>query len=100
MILWVTLKHDMPSIIRLALFTAAASLLVGCSTTAVLTYTSSGVAGYRINCGGFLGDGDLGSCYQKAGDVCQAQGYRVLQTSLGSLIVECKPNNTDLPVNQ
>lgn len=79
---------------------AFAALVAGCSTTAVPTYTSSGVAGYRINCGGFLGDGDLGSCYQKAGDVCQAQGYRVLQTSLGSLIVECKPNNTDLPVNQ
>lgn len=80
--------------------TSTAFLLAACSTTAVPTYTSSGVAGYRINCGGFLGDGDLGSCYQKAGDLCMAQGYRVLQTSLGSLIVECKPNNTDLPVNQ
>jgi hypothetical protein len=80
---------------------AALTLLVsGCSTTAVPTYTSSGVAGYRINCGGFFGDGDLGSCYQKAGEVCTTQGYRVLQTSLGSVIVECKPNNTDLPVNQ
>lgn len=90
----------MTHITRFASLAVAAFLIASCSTTAVPTYTSSGVAGYRINCGGFLGDGDLGSCYQKAGDVCQAQGYRVLQTSLGSLIVECKPNNTDLPVNQ
>lgn len=85
---------------RFTLLAALATLVTGCSTTATPTFTSSGVAGYRINCGGFLGDGDLGSCYQKAGDLCQAHGYRVLQTSLGSLIVECKPNNTDLPVNQ
>lgn len=90
----------MPYITRYASLALATGLLAGCSTTAAPTYTSSGVAGYRINCGGFLGDGDLGSCYQKAGDLCQSQGYRVLQTSLGSLIVECKPNNTDLPVNQ
>lgn len=90
----------MSLLVKFSLIAALGALAAGCSTTAVPTYTSSGVAGYRINCGGFLGDGDLGSCYQKAGDVCQAQGYRVLQTSLGSLIVECKPNNTDLPVNQ
>jgi hypothetical protein len=90
----------MPQITRFACLAVFASLVIGCSTTAVPTYTSSGVAGYRINCGGFLGDGDLGSCYQKAGDVCMAQGYRVLQTSLGSLIVECKPNDTDLPARQ
>lgn len=90
----------MSHITRFASLALAAGLLTACSTTAAPTYTSSGVAGYRINCGGFLGDGDLGSCYQKAGDLCQSQGYRVLQTSLGSLIVECKPNNTDLPVNQ
>lgn len=80
---------------------ASATLFIaGCSTTALPTYTSSGVAGYRINCGGFFGDGDLGSCYQKAGEVCATRGYRVMQTSLGSIIVECKPNDTDLPVNQ
>lgn len=90
----------MSNLIKLSLITATALLVVGCSTTVAPTYTSSGVAGYRINCGGFFGDGDLGSCYQKAGEVCETRGYRVLQTSLGSVIVECKPNNTDLPVNQ
>jgi hypothetical protein len=90
----------MPYKIKLACFASLTLFISGCSTTAVPTYTSSGVAGYRINCGGFFGDGDLGSCYQKAGEVCTTQGYRVLQTSLGSVIVECKPNNTDLPVNQ
>jgi hypothetical protein len=90
----------MPNLLKFIAPIVSTLFLVACSTTAVPTYTSSGVAGYRINCGGFLGDGDLGSCYQKAGDVCMAQGYRVLQTSLGSLIVECKPNDTDLPVRQ
>lgn len=74
--------------------------MTACSTTVTPTYTSSGASGFRINCGGFFGDGDLGSCYQKAGEVCETRGYRVLQTSLGSVIVECKPNDTDLPVTQ
>lgn len=90
----------MSSSLRLTLLVAFVTLMGGCSTKATPTYTSSGVSGYRINCGGFLGDGDLGSCYQKAGDLCETRGYRVLQTSVGSLIVECKPNTTDLPVNQ
>lgn len=90
----------MSYITRFASLAMAAGLIAGCSTTVAPTYTSSGVAGYRINCGGFFGDGDLGSCYQKAGEVCETRGYRVLQTSLGSVIIECKPNDTDLPVNQ
>lgn len=66
-------------------------MLSACSTTVAPTYTSSGAAGYRINCGGFFGDGDLASCYQKAGETCQEKGYKVLQTSLGSVLVECRP---------
>lgn len=69
---------------------SALVIVAGCSTSATPTYTASGASGYRIACGGFLGDGDLASCYQKAGEICQAAGYRVLQTSLSSLIVECR----------
>lgn len=90
----------MPNLLKLVFFGAITLTISGCSTSVAPTYTSSGVAGYRINCGGFLGDGDLGSCYQKAGEVCETRGYRVMQTSVGSVIVECKPNETDLPVNQ
>ncbi len=66
------------------------TLIAGCTTSATPTYTASGAAGYRIACGGLLGDGDLASCYQKAGEICGSNGYRVLQTSLSSLIVECR----------
>lgn len=65
-------------------------LLAGCHTTATPTYTASGASGYRIACGGFLGDGDLASCYQKAGEMCNVNGYKVLQTSLASLIIQCR----------
>lgn len=69
---------------------ALAGVTAACSTTATPTYTASGSAGYRIACGGLLGDGDLASCYQKAGEICTANGYKVLQTSLASLIVQCR----------
>lgn len=69
---------------------AAALALTGCTTSVNPTYTATGNAGYRLVCGGVFGDGDMGSCYQKAGELCQTQGYRVLQTSVSSLIVECR----------
>lgn len=69
---------------------AAALALTGCATSVNPTYTATGNVGYRLVCGGVFGDGDMGSCYQKAGELCQTQGYRVLQTSVSSLIVECK----------
>ena len=94
------LIFDMSYLTRFSCLAAFAALAAGCSTSATPTYTSSGVAGYRINCGGVFGDGDLGSCYQKAGEVCESRGYRVMQTSLGSVIIECKPNDTDLPARQ
>ena len=64
--------------------------LAGCATSAYPTFTASGNSGYRLVCGGVFGDGDLGSCYQKAGEVCGSNGYRVQQTGVSSLIVECK----------
>lgn len=77
-----------------------ALLTSGCTTTVAPTYTSSGASGYRINCGGFFGDGDLASCYQKAGDTCESRGYRVLQTSLGSVLIECRPTNEQIRLPQ
>jgi hypothetical protein len=32
----------------------------------------------------------LASCYQKAGEICASNGYKVLQTSLASLIIQCR----------
>jgi hypothetical protein len=77
----------------IAFATVATVLLTACSTTATPTYTAMGSPGYRIVCGGFFGDGDMGSCYQKAGELCENQGYKVLQTSVSSLIIECKSDS-------
>ena len=69
------------------IFTAA--LVAGC-TSIQPTYTSTGNPGYRINGGGVFGDGDLGSCYQSAGEACRTSGYRVMQSGVSSMIVECR----------
>jgi hypothetical protein len=64
--------------------------LTACSTSVNSTFTSKGNPGYRLVCGGMFGDGDMGSCYQKAGELCQASGYRIMQTSVSSMIIECR----------
>lgn len=51
-------------------------ILCGCAT-ARKTYTSTGKEGYSINCSG--GATTWGRCYEKAGDVCGARGYEVLE---------------------
>ena len=62
-----------------------------CACTSVNpTYTATGDSGYRLTCGGLFGDGDLGSCYEKAGQLCGASGYRVQQSSVSSLIIACR----------
>ena len=84
-----------------ALLVATLSLMIaGCTTSAYPTYTASGNAGYRVVCGGIFGDGDLGSCYQKAGELCGGQGYRIQQTSVNSMIFECKEAETDSSKSQ
>jgi hypothetical protein len=75
---------------KLLPLTVLAFLLAGCSTTANPTFTASGKAGYRLVCGGAFGNGDLGGCYQKAGELCETQGYRVVQTSVSSMMIECR----------
>ena len=70
----------------------AACLLAAC-TSIQPTYTSTGNQGFRVNCGGIFGDGDLGSCYQSAGDACKGAGYRIMQSGVSSMIVECRTDN-------
>jgi hypothetical protein len=69
---------------------ALISLLTACSTTVNPTFTATGKPGYRLICGGAFGNGDLGGCYEKAGELCGDQGYRVIQTSVSSMIMECR----------
>lgn len=80
---------------KIIVLTALLSLISGCSTTADPTYTASGKPGYRLICGGVFGNGDLGGCYEKAGQLCTNQGYRTLQTSVSSMIIECRDGNSD-----
>jgi hypothetical protein len=77
------------------LFLSVAALLIGCSTTANPTFTATGKPGYRLVCGGAFGNGDLGGCYQKAGELCSSSGYRVNQTSVSSMIIECKDQDAN-----
>lgn len=80
---------------QLFFITLCAGLLTAC-TSIQPAYTSTGNSGYRINCGGVFGDGDLGSCYQSAGDACKSAGYRVMQSGVSSMIVECRTNNHEI----
>lgn len=81
---------------KIVLMMAILSLIVGCSTTANPTFTATGKAGYRLVCGGAFGNGDLGGCYEKAGELCSSNGYRVNQTSVSSMIIECKDKDASI----
>ena len=54
------------------------SIIGGCAT-AKQTYTSDGKKGYVIDCSG--GALNWGMCYEKAGEICGAKGYVVLEKS-------------------
>lgn len=73
-------------------FVLGACLISAC-TSVQPTYTATGNQGFRVNCGGVFGDGDLGSCYQSAGDACKGAGYRIMQSGVSSMIVECRTDN-------
>jgi hypothetical protein len=75
--------------VRILAVSLGATLLTAC-TSIQPTFTSLGNPGYRINCGGVFGDGDLGSCYQSAGEICKGAGYRISQSGVSSMIVECR----------
>jgi len=50
------------------------------------TYTSDGREGYSINCSGSALN--WGMCYEKAGELCGAKGYEVLEKSgdIGAMV--------------
>ena len=59
-------------------FAAMTALLIlgGCSAEHTSIMTPQGDAGYTIDCSGeFL---DWGACYKKAGALCGAKGYRII----------------------
>ena len=55
---------------------AVTVLVSGCATTSQ-TYDSSGKAAHVIKCGGLLSG--WSSCYEKAGTLCGASGYTVVE---------------------
>ena len=83
----------MSSNARILMVVLGTGLLTAC-TSIQPTFTSLGKPGYRINCGGVFGDGDLGSCYQSAGEICQGAGYRITQSGVSSMIVECRTDSS------
>ncbi len=54
-------------------------VFVSACATSKKTYTPDGRQGYSINCSGSALN--WGMCYEKAGDLCGAKGYEVLQKS-------------------
>jgi hypothetical protein len=55
-----------------------AILLTGCASSSP-TYTASGKQGHSINCSGTARN--WGHCLEKAGEICGARGYDVLDRS-------------------
>jgi hypothetical protein len=60
---------------------ASTILLVGCASGASSNriYTADGKRGYAVNCSGV--DRNWGTCYQKAGSICEEKGYDVLEVT-------------------
>ena len=63
--------------IKLLLGIFAVTVLVGGCATTNQTYDSSGKVAHMIKCGGVLQG--WGSCYEKAGTLCGASGYTVVE---------------------
>ena len=74
-------------------FVFAVALAMGLSgcLTATPVMTPDGQQGFSINCSDFR---SLDMCYQKAGEICGANGYKVInqQNESGGLFTS--PNNT------
>jgi len=97
----------MITINKISIAAALAFLVVGCADSEP-TFTSSGQKGHSIDCSGEFST--WGECYEKAGELCGARGYRVLEkmgdkesnifagkdilsgtsTNTRSLIIQCK----------
>jgi len=61
---------------NITLVTATIFLIVGCADSEPV-FTSSGKKGHSIDCSG--GISTWGECYEEAGELCGARGYRVLE---------------------
>ena len=60
------------------IFLASMVLLGGCAS-ARQTYTADGKVGHSLDCSGTARN--WGMCYEKAGEICGAKGYEVLNRS-------------------
>jgi hypothetical protein len=65
--------------LRLFVLSAAVAMNLGGCAMASKTYTSDGREGFSIDCSGSALS--WGKCYEKAGDLCGARGYDVLEKS-------------------
>jgi len=67
-------------------------VLAGCGTTAKQAYLPDGTRGYHVSCDG-MGN-DTGDCYAKAGEICGAKGYSVVNAggmaSARDFFIKCR----------
>lgn len=61
---------------KLAQAAVILAVLSGCAT-ASKTYTADGKEGYTIDCNGTASSWSY--CYEKAGELCKARGYEVIE---------------------
>jgi hypothetical protein len=71
---------------------ACLAMLAGC-TTAKDVYLPDGTPGYHVSCNAF--GGSSADCYQKAGEICGARGYTIVNVPGGmfstwDLFIKCK----------
>ena len=64
---------------RVAILLMIIAIFAGGCATSKKTFTSDGREGYSINCSGSALN--WGMCYEKAGELCGAKGYEVLEKS-------------------
>jgi hypothetical protein len=72
---------------------AGLAVLAGCSTSAKDAYLPDGTLGYHVSCRSAAFAADSADCYQKAGDICGAKGYTVVDIPAGGwgdLFIKCK----------
>jgi hypothetical protein len=65
--------------VRLSIFSVLIALIVSGCATAKKTYTADGKEGYIISCNGSVLD--WGNCFEKAGELCGAKGYVIMDKS-------------------
>ena len=67
--------------------------LAGCASSSQ-TYGPDGEVAYNLNCSGLART--WGACLEKAGDICQTKGYRIISSSAdtGALIAASATGNT------